>query len=618
MQDQGKRLLLAVGLMLGVLLLWQKIFQTEPPKDQNGSGAGSGSSAGSAFVVPSGPKPVSPVAFSSTLPATPGQKLELAFPKFTATFSSTDGTLVGWHLTDKRYEGDATHGDLVPAEAPDLVVGFTKDSTYTIPKHAQWTGTKTSEHQVVYKLSTDELDITKTFDIVPEAFVVRLTVAVAPKLGAGKAAREDLTLSTFQVQDPKDDGGGSSSRIQARIWSSSTMRNGSIVTTPVKDVIAHPRLEHNIQWTGFEHPYLLVGFAPQPGTPVDKHTYADDKGLMETVLVFQPVIFKDSGAPSSQQVVAFLGPKSLYQLRDADAAAGFQTGFVTTIDLGWFGFISKWLLWLLIQLHGIFGNWGVAIIMLTVVVKLATLYWTTKSMRSMKEMAVLSPQLKVIQEKYKDDKQRQQTEMWALYKENGVSPVAGCLPMFLQMPIWIALYRTLEYAGELYRQPFISSWLPDLTVADPTHALTYVLVVAMFGQARLNPQNPDPSQKTQQMLMQYGLPIMFGAMSWVFPSGLSLYMLTNTCLQALNSVYVNKFDKKNMALSKKIRENQVAAAEAKKAKNANPSKDAKPEKPEKPDKPEPPAKVVDAEAPVAVASKPPVRGQSQKKKKGRR
>jgi membrane protein insertase Oxa1/YidC/SpoIIIJ len=136
----------------------------------------------------------------------------------------------------------------------------------------------------------------------------------------------------------------------------------------------------------------------------------------------------------------------------------------------------------------------------------------------------------------------------------------------------------------------------------------------MFAQARLTPQNPDPSQKTQQMVMQYGLPLMFGAMSWVFPSGLSLYMLTNTCLQALNSIYVNKFDKKSIALSAKIRENQIAALDAKKAKDANPPKDASAKKPDAT-----PAKSDDDEAAVAIASKPPVsRGQSQKKKKGRR
>ena len=607
MQDQGKRLLIAVVAMVAVLFVWQKIWPQADQKD----GAGSGSAvagSGSAFVVPSSAaKPTSPVGFSSTETPGPATTIVLKFEKFTATFSSIDGSLSGWQLTDKRYAGDTTRGELVPAQEPDMLVGFTKDSTYKLPKHAQWTGTKTSDRQVVYKLSTDDLDVTKTFDIVPEAFIVRLTVSVLPKLTAGKEAHQSLAVAAFQVQDPKADTAGSS-RIQARVWTSSTLRKGAIVQTDIKDVIEHPRFESGIQWTGFEHPYLLVAYAPKPGGIVDKHTFADATGLVQTDIVFQPSLFKAGDPPKTQELVAFLGPKNLYQLRDADEAAGFSTGFIQTIDLGWFGFISKWLLWLLIWLHGIFGNWGVAIIMLTVVVKLATLYWTTKSMRSMKEMAVLGPQIKQIQEKYKDDKQRQQTEMWALYKENGVSPVAGCLPMFLQMPIWIALYRTLQSAGELYRQPFIASWLPDLTTPDPTHALTVVLVIAMFFQARLTPQNPDPSQKQQQMIMQYGLPIMFGAMSWVFPSGLSLYMLTNTCLQALNSVYVNKFDKKSIELSAKIRENQLAAVEAKKAKDANVPASAKDTKP------------VDAEAAVATASKPatPKPGQGHKKKKGRR
>jgi YidC/Oxa1 family membrane protein insertase len=615
MQDQGKRLLFAVALMLGVLLLWQKLFPpADQPKDGQGSAAGS---AGSAFVVPNNAnKPTSPVGFSEQLAAAPGTTIDLKFPKFTATFSSTDGTLSGWHLADSRYDKDATHGELIPAQGADFLVGFTKDSTFKLPKHAQWTGEKISDHQVTYKLSTPDLDVTKAFDVSPEAFEVRLTVTVQLHLAPGKEAHESLAITSFQLQDPKVDSSGSS-RIQARVWMSSTMRNGSIVQTDVKDVIEHPRLETNVQWTGFEHPYLLVGFAPKPtGGAVDKHTYASDAGLIETDMVFQPTMFKAGDAPMSRELVAFLGPKNLYQLRDADAAAGFPTGFGATIDLGWFGFISKPLLWLLIQLHGIFGNWGLAIIMLTVIVKLLTLYWTTKSMRSMKEMALLGPKIKELQEKYKDDKQRQQTETWALYKENGVSPVAGCLPMFLQMPIWIALYRTLSTAGELYHQSFFPAWIPDLTATDPTHVLTFVLVAAMFAQARLTPQTVDPSQRSTQVMMQYGMPLMFGAMSWVFPSGLSLYMFTNTCLQALHSIYINKFDKKSMALAAQLRENQLAALAAKNAKNANPKGDAKPDA-----KPiEASSKPADDDAAPAIASKPAGArpGQGQKKKKGRR
>ena len=199
----------------------------------------------------------------------------------------------------------------------------------------------------------------------------------------------------------------------------------------------------------------------------------------------------------------------------------------------------------------------------------------TKSMRSMKAMAVLGPQIKELNVKYKEDKQRLQVETMALYKANGANPLSGCAPMFLQMPIWISLYKMLGSVGELYRQPFIPGWIDDLTSADHLYILPVVLVVTMFAQARLTPQNPDPAQRTQQKIMQYGMPLLFGGMAFVFPAGLTLYIFTNTCLSALHSIYMNKFDKKSLALTAKIKAAQEAAASAKtgavvaKAKNAN-------------------------------------------------
>ena len=151
------------------------------------------------------------------------------------------------------------------------------------------------------------------------------------------------------------------------------------------------------------------------------------------------------------------------------------------IDLGWFAFIGRPLLWLLQKFQSVVGNWGIAIMLLTILVKLLTLYWTTKSMRSMKAIAALAPQIKALQTKYAEDKQRQQAETMALYKQHGVNPVAGCLPMLLQMPIWIALYRMLSNAGELYQQPFIPGWINDLTATDPYYILPAVLFVSMFA-----------------------------------------------------------------------------------------------------------------------------------------
>jgi YidC/Oxa1 family membrane protein insertase len=207
-----------------------------------------------------------------------------------------------------------------------------------------------------------------------------------------------------------------------------------------------------------------------------------------------------------------------------------------------------------------------------------TLYWMTKSMRSMKAMAVLGPQIKELNEKYKGDKQRLQIETMALYKQNGANPLSGCLPMFLQMPIWIALYRMLSSAGELYRQPFIKGWISDLTIADPFYVLPVVLVVTMFAQARLTPQNPDPAQRTQQRIMQYGMPLLFGGMAFVFPAGLTLYIFTNTCLSALHSIYMNKFDKKSMELTARIKAAQEKAAADKAKGTVKGAKDANPKK----------------------------------------
>jgi YidC/Oxa1 family membrane protein insertase len=214
-------------------------------------------------------------------------------------------------------------------------------------------------------------------------------------------------------------------------------------------------------------------------------------------------------------------------------------------------------LWLLLKFHEAVGNWGIAIILITFVVKVLTLYWTTKSMRSMKAMAALAPQMKVLQEKYADDKQRQQAETMALYKQHNVNPVAGCLPILLQMPIWIALYRMLSSAGELYLQPFIPGWIDDLTATDPYYVLPGLLVVTMFLQARLQPATAD---SRQQKFLQYGMPLMFGVMSFFFPSGLTIYIFTNTVLSALHSIYMNKFDKKSLQISAQLKKNQEAAA----------------------------------------------------------
>ena len=607
MQDQGKRLLLAAGLAIGVILVFQMIgHKDEPPAlavtagsqvgprpvtPQVGVAAGMqpGPAAGSAAPATGGPAAVAsagaPVAEA---PRPAEQPLVLTFPNVVAKFSNYCGGLTSWQLTDKRYEHDATKGELFPArsqmtlrDAAGLPASVPADqltalpdcgafdvnfasSTFVIPRRAVWTGEKVSDTEVRYTFANDQLEVVKSFAVIPEKYLVRMTLKLTVRVAQGAEARQQLAVSVYSFQDPAALDGGSS-RVSPRVWGSSTLRDGTLYETDVKAVLEWPRFEPAFQWTGFEHPYLLAVYAPREGERVEKHTSASDgkngqpRGLMRTDLLFAPTAFKSGDAAVTKEVIGYLGPKNYDNLATADGAAGFPTGFNKVIDLGWFAFLGRPLLWLLKLFQSAVGNWGVSIILLTFLVKALTLYWTTKSMRSMKAMAALAPQMKGLQAKYADDKQRQQTETMALYKEHGVNPVAGCLPILLQMPIWLALYKMLSNAGELYLQPFIPGWINDLTATDHTYVLPAILVATMFAQARLQPATGD---STQQKFLQYGMPLMFGAMSLAFPAGLTLYMFTNTVLSALHSIYMNKFDKKSLVIAAQLKKNQDAAAAA--------------------------------------------------------
>lgn len=575
MQDQGKRLLIAVAAALGLMLVWNLVF---PPKeDKPDPSKGSDGSGSAAAVVSTAPAVIDFGAAPSSAPAESArgaeQFLDVSYPEFTAKFSNYGGTLVSWKLVDPRYANDATKGELLPdhAKFPDagaFDVNFTRDSTLHLPLRAEWKGERVSGNQVKYTLSTPDFDVEKLYTIDPSNYIVRLNLKVATKVAAGKEANQTLAVLARAFQDPKLADKGSYGQSLPRSWHTSSLQDGKVHTTNQVELIKDRatgmvRHEKGIQWAGFEHPYLFVAIAPKPlaaNDTFEKWALSDEQGLMASEILFGRQTIKPGDAAIAREMVAYLGPKNYKDLDRADGVAGFETGFKATIDLGWFAFIGRPLLWLLLKFQSVVVNWGFAIVLLTFLVKGATLYWTTKSTRSMKLMAALGPQMKELQEKYKDDRQRLQVETMALYKQHSVNPIAGCLPILLQMPIWLALYRMLSTAGELYQQPFVGGWIDDLTAPDPTHVLPAVLVVTMFVQARLTPATSD---STQQKIMQYGMPLMFGVMSFFFPAGLTLYIFTNTLLSAVHSIYMNKYDRKSLEIAEMMKANKEKAEAAK-------------------------------------------------------
>lgn len=563
MQDQAKRLLLAVGLALVVMVAWNQFFSPPPdkPAPTGKSTSTSAPVAATLMVAHSqvglgvdGRVPAVPPAES----AQPEQKLALRFPNLEVAFSSRDAALVSWRMTDPKYLRDPLKGELVALGRGLLLVNFAR-STHVVPKGAMWTGEQLSATQVRYTYRSDSLEVVKTFTVHPDIYLVGLAVQVTAR---GGEAQQRLAVTSYGFQDPKVK---EESRDQMRAFMSATLANGEISHTPHKSLVSAPRQVAGFRWTGFDHPYLLIATAPNPKiSAVEKFTsVTSDPGGIQTDILFPPAILRAGEPTPTVELVTYIGPKHYEELERADKVAGFSTGFKDTVDLGWFKIIGRPLLSILQFLHGMVGNWGVAIILLTFLVKLATLYWTTKSMRSMKAMAALGPKMKDLKEKYGNDNAKLQQETMALYKHHGVNPLAGCLPIFLQMPIWIALYRMLSSASELYLQPFIGGWIGDLTSRDPFYILPVVVTGTMFLQTKLQPATGDSAQ---QKIMLYGMPLMFGVMGLFFPSGLTLYMFTNTVLSALHSLYMNKFDKPSLAMAAKLKEATEAAAAGSKAK----------------------------------------------------
>ncbi len=191
-------------------------------------------------------------------------------------------------------------------------------------------------------------------------------------------------------------------------------------------------------------------------------------------------------------------------------------------------------------------QWGVAIFLLTVTVKLLLLYWTYKSFVSMRGMSQLKPEMDKLKEKFGDDKQKMNAAMMDLYKRNNVSPLGGCLPMLIQMPVYIGLYRTIFATPDLYQAPLFL-WITDLSMPDPYFVMPVLLGVIMIFQQRLTPTAMDSAQ---QKIMMWVMPIMFTGFMLFLPSGLVFYILVNSVLSIFQQMYIYRMGDKTPSTAK--------------------------------------------------------------------
>jgi YidC/Oxa1 family membrane protein insertase len=281
-------------------------------------------------------------------------------------------------------------------------------------------------------------------------------------------------------------------------------------------------------WIGMVQHYFVTAWLPPPKMSREYFAKPIGNGLFSAGVIV-PVPAIAPGATVEVQVPLYSGPQ------EQDKIGEIAAGLDLTVDYGLFTIFATPIFWFLKWLYALVHNWGVAIILLTVAIKLAFFPLSAASYRSMAKMRVVAPKLQRIKELYPDDKQKLQQAMMELYKTEKINPLGGCLPILVQIPVFIALYWVLLGSVELRHAPFFG-WITDLSVPDPFYILPLLMAGTMVIQMRLTPEPPDPVQAKVMKVM----PFIFGAFFFFFPAGLVLYWLVNNVLSIAQQWYITR------------------------------------------------------------------------------
>lgn len=348
-------------------------------------------------------------------------------------------------------------------------------------------------------------------------------------------------ITRFQKEQPKRSGGiFSMMGAQPDIFEPYLLENGALVHGGQWAKLAEKTEKTgSISWAGISDRYFLLSIISRQDSAVTTRYGKTPEGRIYTSLAYTPQILQ-AGESVEKKYSIYVGPK------ERDDLKKLNMGLEKSVDYGWFSAVAIGLLWLLKFFHSIIPNWGIAIILLTFFVKLLLHPVNVKAMTSMKAMQKIQPELKQIQEKYSKDRERLNTEMMALFKRHKVNPAGGCLPMILQMPIYIALYRVLFNAIELYHAPFFGFY-KDLAAPDPYLISPIILGIMMALQQKLTPTaNMDPAQQKMMIVM----PLIFSVFMIFLPAGLVFYILANTVISVVQQYMIHR-DITGMDLFKK-------------------------------------------------------------------
>lgn len=545
-----RRTLLFIAISVGIILAYQELVlkRLAPPPTATGQAPAAPGAPGvdrpsrerpdSTQVGGSTGEAASPVEKPGERPQ--GRSITVETDLYRVVVDTAGGRIRSYTLKDYRATNDPGSPDLelvVPGEQSELPMGL------EIRGAAKW-----SDVQATY--ATDAVDrkltgsqeatidlrtelggqpVLKRLTFRGDAYPIALHVetpsaaALAPELTAGTEAQPAAIGLVWSKSIGKE------AQSAGIFEGAASLVDGKLVQRAPSALEKPENLAGAIRWSGFEDHYFLSAVAPERASQVALRS----RGDAIEARILTP---REGSGPISNDYTIFLGPKESSVLE----AAGHD--FVRGLNLGWFGPISLFLLKILNLFHRVTRNYGLDIILLTVLVKLAFWPLTRKSFESMREMQRLQPEMQRLREKYKDDPTQLNKEVMELYKRHKVNPLGGCLPMVLQIPVFFGLYQALSSTIQLRHAPFMG-WIQDLSAPERLPmlgwgipVLTLLLGVTMFLQQRMSPPAGDPAQQRIMMFM----PLLFTYMFIGFPAGLTLYWLTNNILTIAQQYFILK------------------------------------------------------------------------------
>ncbi len=544
---ETQRIFLAIFISLAILLGYQYFFVPTPPPITESTVVSSPKNGKVEEKSVAGTP--APVAAASLLAAQPagantrqGREIPVKTSLYSAVVTESGGMVKSFQLKDYReaLAKDSGNKELLQPKAGD-----------NRPLNFSWGVEPGSIPPVVYEAAPlkeeqggailtmrgklpSGLEIVRTMRFLDQQYLVELSIDVVNNTATPLQGAPYLTLDNRPF---------SHDETQMVFVGPAVLHEGVLEEIKVDDLKKGGRsFTGKIGWAAYEDNYFLCGIVPRTGEQHTAHFSLQDENRVTTVLAGASEVIQP-GQRQQYTYSVYFGPKTMEALK----SVGHE--LERSINFGWFDVMAKPTLYLLNFFHGYVGNYGLAVILVTVLIKL--LFWpvSQKGMKSMKAMQKLQPKMAKLREKFKDDKQLQQQEMVKLYQTYKVNPVGGCLPMVIQIPVFFALYKVLLQTIELRHAPFFL-WITDLSAPDRLFigfdlpfvggipVLTLLMGATMFLQQKMTPATGDPTQQKVMMFM----PVIFTFMFLNFASGLVLYWFVNNLLSIGQQYLVNRHE----------------------------------------------------------------------------